>query len=87
MRARMRTQLLLFVALCAFTAVNLTPILWAFMTSIKLPVDAFAVPPKLVFLPTFQFHAQVWVEKGFLEFLIPPTATTDVDCGPTTRST
>jgi multiple sugar transport system permease protein len=70
MRPRMRTQMVLFVALCAFTAVNLTPILWAFMTSIKLPVDAFAVPPKLVFTPTFQFHTQVWVEKGFWHFLI-----------------
>jgi ABC-type glycerol-3-phosphate transport system permease component len=70
MALRMRTQLILFVTLCAFTAVNLVPILWAFLTSIKLPVDAFAVPPKLVFTPTFKFHYEVWVEKGFWHFLI-----------------
>ena len=63
MRDRARTQILLFVALVAFTIINLVPIIWAFMTSIKLPVDAFAVPPKLIFDPTFKFHYDVWVEK------------------------
>jgi len=45
MRPSRASQTLLFLALCAFTVVNLTPIIWAFMTSIKLPVDAFSVPP------------------------------------------
>jgi multiple sugar transport system permease protein len=70
MRPRHGSQLLLFLALCAFTALNLTPIIWAFMTSIKLPVDAFATPPKFVFPPTFEFHREVWVEKEFWRFLI-----------------
>lgn len=70
MRPSRATQTLLFLALCAFTVVNLTPIIWAFMTSIKQPVDAFAVPPKLIFTPTFEFHYQVWVEKEFWRFLI-----------------
>ncbi len=70
MRPTQRTQIILFVALAAFTALNLTPIIWAFMTSIKLPVDAFAVPPKLIFEPTFKFHYEVWVEKEFWRFLI-----------------
>jgi ABC-type glycerol-3-phosphate transport system permease component len=69
-RARAHTQILLFLALCAFTIVNLTPIIWAFLTSIKQPVDAFAVPPKLIFSPTFDFHREVWVEKEFWRFLI-----------------
>ena len=70
MRPTQRTQITLFVALAAFTALNLTPIIWAFLTSIKLPVDAFAVPPKLIFEPTFKFHYEVWVEKEFWRFLI-----------------
>ena len=42
---------------CArFTAVNLTPVIWGVLTSIKQPVDAFSVPPKLIFAPTFEFH-------------------------------
>jgi multiple sugar transport system permease protein len=70
MRAGPRLQMLLFALLCGFTAVNLVPILWGFLTSIKQPVDAFAVPPKLVFEPTFEFHHAIWVEKGFWRFLV-----------------
>ena len=62
MRRRMRTQVPLFLALCGFTAVNLTPVLWGVLTSIKQPVDAFSVPPKLIFTPTVAFHIQVGVE-------------------------
>jgi multiple sugar transport system permease protein len=70
MRRHLRTQVPLFVALCLFTAVNLTPIAWAMLTSFKRPVDAFAVPPRLFFHPTFQFHYEVWVEKAFWHYLI-----------------
>lgn len=63
-------QLFLWFALAIFTAINLTPIGWAFLTSIKQPVDAFAVPPKLFFEPTFEFHWAVWVEKEFWRYLI-----------------
>ena len=59
MKSRPSTQLVLFLALCAFTVVNLTPIIWAFMVSIKQPVDAFATPPALIFTPTFEFHHDV----------------------------
>ncbi len=56
--------------MCAFTAVTLVPVVWAILTSFKRPVDAFAVPPELFFPPTFEFHYQVWVEKGFWRYLI-----------------
>jgi multiple sugar transport system permease protein len=87
MRRRAVPQILLFVALAAFTAINLTPILWAFLTSIKQPVDAFSVPPKFIFAPTGEFHYQVWVEKEFWRFLINSavisvsTVTISVSCG------
>ena len=45
MKPSRHAQMFLFAGLCAFTALNLTPILWAFLTSIKLPVDAFATRP------------------------------------------
>jgi multiple sugar transport system permease protein len=67
---RMRTQVPLFLALAGFTAINLVPIIWAVLTSFKQPVDAFSVPPKLIFSPTFAFHQQVWVEKEFWRYLI-----------------
>ena len=60
----------LSLLLCGFTAVNLTPVIWGVLTSIKQPVDAFSVPPKLIFTPTFGFHYQVWVEKAFWHYLI-----------------
>ena len=43
MRRRMCTQVPLFLLLCAFTVVNLTPVIWGVLTSIKQPVDAFSV--------------------------------------------
>ena len=72
MKARrvVSSQVLLFLALAVFTAVMLTPVAWAFLTSIKQPIDAFAIPPKLVFTPTLDFHQQVWMEKGFTRFLV-----------------
>lgn len=70
MKPRFRTQFLLFVVLCGFTVLNLTPVIWGFLTSIKQPVDAFSVPPKLIFTPTFEFHHQIWVEREFWRFLL-----------------
>lgn len=70
MKTQLRTQFLLFVALSAFTVLNLTPIIWGFLTSIKQPVDAFSVPPKWIFTPTFEFHYQIWIEREFWRFLV-----------------
>lgn len=70
MRPSPFSQMVLFLALCGFTVVQLTPIIWAFMVSIKQPVDAFATPPLLIFTPTFEFHLDVWIERGFWRFLI-----------------
>jgi multiple sugar transport system permease protein len=63
------SQMLLFLALCAFAAAMLTPVVWSLLTSIKQPIDAFAIPPKWVFTPTLDFHREVWVDKGFAGFL------------------
>lgn len=65
-----RHQIVLLAALLAFTFVSLVPVLWAILTSLKSPVDAFAIPPKLVFEPTLMFHYEVWVERGFWSFLV-----------------
>ncbi len=67
---RNRLHLVLFLALTAFTVLNLTPLVWALLTSLKYPADAFAIPPVLLFEPTLQFHREVWTERGFIGFLI-----------------
>jgi multiple sugar transport system permease protein len=69
-RRRARMQALLLVLLVVFTFLNLVPILWGFLISIKQPADAFSIPPKLVFTPTLSFHEQVWVDRGFFRYLL-----------------
>jgi len=73
MKASMRWQVALFAILLVLSAVNLTPVAWGFLVSIRQPVDAFAVPPKLVFDPTLAFHREIWVDKGFWRFLFNTT--------------
>jgi multiple sugar transport system permease protein len=62
-------QLLLIVALGLYAALTLTPVIWGFLMSIKEPVDAFAIPPKIFFTPTAEFHYAIWVEREFWRFL------------------
>jgi multiple sugar transport system permease protein len=69
MRRSVRYQFPLLAGLVLFTLINLVPIIWGFMISIRQPSDAFAIPPKLIFEPTLLFHYQVWVERGFVSFL------------------
>lgn len=65
-----RHQIPLLVLLSLFTFINLLPILWGLLISIKQPADAFSIPPTLIFEPTLLFHWEVWVERGFFSFLI-----------------
>jgi multiple sugar transport system permease protein len=67
---RVRNQTLLFIALAIFTFLNLVPLIWAALTSIKNPSDAFTVPPTIFFHPTFEYHRQVWFDRGFVHYLI-----------------
>lgn len=69
-KQRASSQFLLFVALSAFTMINLVPLFWAVLTSLKHPADAFSIPPTLFFTPTLEYHRQVWVEHGFIKYLI-----------------
>jgi multiple sugar transport system permease protein len=56
--------LLLFAAYSAF------PFAWTFLTSIKQPVDAFALPPVWVFTPTFAHYGELWLERGFGSYFL-----------------
>ena len=64
-----RHQGLLLIGLSIFTFINLVPILWGFIISLKQPADAFSLPPSRIFTPTLEFHRAVWLERGFLGFL------------------
>ena len=47
-------QTLLFLLLALVTFVTLVPVIWAVITSLKNPVDAFNIPPTLIFEPTLK---------------------------------
>lgn len=42
------------------------PFLWMAMLSIKTRLDAFSVPPKLIFTPTFDSYREVFGDAGFI---------------------
>jgi multiple sugar transport system permease protein len=68
--ARVRNQTLLFAALTIFTLINLIPLIWAALTSVKNPADAFTIPPTIFFHPTIEYHREVWFDRGFVHYLI-----------------
>lgn len=70
MGARLLQQPMTATLLALFALFSLTPIVWAVMISLKQPADAFSIPPKLWFEPTFQFHREIWVERRFVEFFL-----------------
>jgi multiple sugar transport system permease protein len=47
----------------------LFPIFWMFLTSIKRPVDTFAIPPVWVFKPTWENYAQTFLHKEYYRYL------------------
>ncbi len=67
---RQRTTWLIFIGMCVFTFINLTPLIWAVLTSLKDPRDAFTIPPTIIFEPTLKYHIQVWTENDFVFYLM-----------------
>lgn len=49
----------IYVILIALALMNVFPILWTFLTSIKPPMDTFALPPVLIFRPTLASYDQL----------------------------
>jgi multiple sugar transport system permease protein len=52
-----------FIAVTLFLAV--TPILWTFLSSFKIPTDIATIPPKLLFTPTLENY-RIVIEQGSL---------------------
>ena len=47
----------------------LAPLLWLISTSFKNYIDAFALPPKIVFKPTFDNYRQVFRNADFVSYI------------------
>jgi multiple sugar transport system permease protein len=54
--------------LSVFTVFAAFPFFWTVMTSIKTPVDGFALPPVWLFDPTIAHYTELWMERGFLDY-------------------
>jgi multiple sugar transport system permease protein len=59
----------IIIILFIFILFYLLPYLWLIGTSFKTRVDAFSIPPKLLFTPTTSNYHEVFVEKHFLSNL------------------
>lgn len=51
------------------SAIFVFPVLWTILTSIKVPVDAFSIPPKWIFTPTLNNLITVWTKLNFPYYL------------------
>jgi multiple sugar transport system permease protein len=49
---------------------SILPFLWTLSTSLKQVVDAFSIPPKLLFTPTTEAYELLWVRERFPEYLL-----------------
>ena len=58
---------LLTVATIVLVAVTMVPLLWLLSTSFKTRLDAFAIPPKFVFEPTFENFEAVFSRGTFMD--------------------
>lgn len=65
-RAR-RATLLSYAVLIVAGFLSVFPILWILTISLKTQADAFAMPPRLVFVPIWDHFAKVWADAAFLK--------------------
>jgi multiple sugar transport system permease protein len=65
-RRRHRRQAITFGLLLVLLFIILVPYLWLVMTSFKDRVDAFAIPPKLLFIPTLENYRVAFLDKQFI---------------------
>lgn len=57
---------LIYAGLTLFLLIVLLPYFWLILTSFKTRVDAFSIPPKLVFKPTLSNYYEAFISKGML---------------------
>ncbi len=78
MTREQRAAILSYSVLAIAGFVSLFPILWIIGISLKTQADAFAMPPKLVFVPIWDHYVKVWGDatfiKGFSTVFLPPSS-------------
>jgi len=70
-RTRRRVKVgVTYVGVLFILLVILTPYVWLVLTSFKDRVDAFAIPPKILFTPTLDNYVTAFGQKGFTQNLV-----------------
>lgn len=73
---RLWAWVIITAALAIWVFVALFPFLWMTLMSLRVPVDAFSVPPKLFAPVTFDNFYQLWVVEKFWRYAINTTIVT-----------
>jgi multiple sugar transport system permease protein len=61
---------MIYAILLIFCIIAIFPLLYALSISLKNPVDAFTTHFKWIFNPSFEYHKTLWVERGFVKYLL-----------------
>jgi len=62
-------KVIVYILLSGWFIIAVLPFFWTFLTSIKKPVDAFAMPPHWIFEPTMKAYKTLWLEGDFSLYL------------------
>lgn len=65
MNTSKRAKLFAYLWLGFCVVVFMAPIAWMVLQSLKSPIDAIAVPPKFIFMPTLDNYVAVLTSRGF----------------------
>lgn len=69
-RSRLLDRMVIVPTLLLCALFGVLPFLWALLTSLKQPVDAFTMPPALFFHPTLAPYAQLFADPQFADYLV-----------------
>lgn len=53
----------LFISVLAIAVINIIPIIWVVLTSIKPPIHTFKIPPEFIFKPTTEGYRMLFFES------------------------
>lgn len=66
-KRRLRSTII-YTVLIIGALVNVFPLFWTFLTSIKPPIQTFALPPVVLFTPTFESYEMLFTGQHALAF-------------------
>jgi multiple sugar transport system permease protein len=70
MHRRWRSTLFDSVVMAVLVVVSLYPVVWLLAVSLQPPSGAFQLPPKFIFVPTFENYARLFADSRFASSLL-----------------